>query len=275
MKKAFTFVIILQFGLITFAFSQNKTTFNGFVYSYESKLPIEYANIGVINLPIGTITNKLGEFSLFGEINGNNKINFSCVGFTDVSLSISSLKQNDTIFLKKAIYELNELQIVHKNGVKTKNGSYNENSKVVTGWSNSFANGAERGILIKNKNQKSKINSIHFHVATNSCDSAIVRIHIREIENGTITKEILKQNLIKTISINKGWININVDDYNIIYNKNIVVSIEWLYGNKRCDFSLSGNLFKGILYYKESSDTNWKFKKKFSPSIYIVSTKLF
>lgn len=94
--------------------SQN-IRFVGSIYDRDNKDPIQYANISVKNMPVGTCTNSNGDFVLnIPDSLGKGGLDISCIGYISSSLSIDSLIGKDTLIISliPKEYHLDEIIII-------------------------------------------------------------------------------------------------------------------------------------------------------------------
>jgi len=86
MKTIYLLFIYLIFYSV--AFSQ---TYSGKLVDRHSGLPIPYANIGIVNKNIGTVSNANGEFKIELNIKEDNDTLFiSCIGYERKAYLISN-----------------------------------------------------------------------------------------------------------------------------------------------------------------------------------------
>lgn len=76
MRTSFLFSLILFLRISSFG-----QDINGMVIDSETKLPLEYASIGIINTHAGTITDKNGDFSFKAKIDSTSIIRISMIGY--------------------------------------------------------------------------------------------------------------------------------------------------------------------------------------------------
>ena len=84
---------------------------SGMVRSKDSKLPIENCHV-YINKNLGTITNKLGEFTLLiSNQNSNRTLYVSHIEFDMYSINIKNFTDNQLIELEESVIMLDEIII--------------------------------------------------------------------------------------------------------------------------------------------------------------------
>lgn len=116
-------ITLLQFVLVTNYVAGQSIQFIGSVFDSESHVNIPYVNITIKNEPIGTITNINGDFVFNLPDNfTTHHLEFSCIGYKNLSLPIDSLISLDTLLIPLAPknYRLKDVVIVPgKNDPKT------------------------------------------------------------------------------------------------------------------------------------------------------------
>jgi hypothetical protein len=118
-----------------------------------------------------------------------------------------------------------------------------------------------------------------------SFDSALFRIHIRSINKGIPHKELLNCNILTTVSKEHGWIDIKLNDYNIILKGDVAISLEWVktYAiNEQKLIKMNGSktptpniLFKtskkeGVFYKKQGCEAQWIVYQNRPPVLYVT-----
>lgn len=237
--------------------------------------PLVYVNIGILGSNMGTISDENGYFKLFVKDQPNDaKIKFTMIGFKSQTLSVIDFKEDKNLIkLKEDITYLKEITITSSKPILKKIGTKNSSRNIVTGWG-TYGTGGERGLRIDVKNQPIRIKDLNFYIAENSFDSVLLRLHIRSIANKIPSIELLKENILITVSKKSGWIKVDLSNNNLIYEQDVVVTLEWVRAWGKCKgsecllFSLS--LTKGTLYAKEASEGSWSVKKLKSPGIYLT-----
>lgn len=106
--------LILLVFFSNFSYCQN-LKFVGSIYDRVNKQPVEYANISVYNMPIGTITNTYGDFVLnLGDSLAKGRLDISSIGYKSCSLPIDSIIGKDTLVISliPIDYQLDEIVVI-------------------------------------------------------------------------------------------------------------------------------------------------------------------
>lgn len=261
----------------------------GRIVNNSNKEPIEYVNIGIVDMPIGTTTDENGVFSLDIKSNSTDyKVRISMIGYKSKTFSIEELiiKEN-IISLEEQLYEIPEV-IVRPNGRIRKVGTKNfSRGKGVCGWGGThFGAGHEIGTRIDLGEKPIKVKSIHVRLFTQSFDSTLLRLHIRDIIDNLPGNELLKENIYFNISEKSGWVEFDISEYNIVLKGEIALTLEWLnvFGinenrmvrmNRKSSHKTAVVLFnirdkQELIYSRWGSEAKWTINKTQSPSFYLT-----
>lgn len=248
------------------SFSQ---TYSGQIIDEHSGAAIPYANIGIVNKNIGTVSNIKGEFKL--ELNNkydNDTLFISCIGYERRAYLISSFKETfrsaDKIIieLKPEIYKLADV-VVRPIGTKiyTLGNSCESNSA----YGNAFYSaelGTEVGVLIKLPDDKSiaYLQDFRFEVGKFTYDKFPVRLNVYNLVNGKPNENILREPIFIEITKTGEYI-VNLEKYKIITNGDFFISLE----DYRVANSKEGELIfcavekenNGNGYYRLTSQGSW------------------
>ncbi len=236
---------------------------------------LAFASIGIIGTDFGTLTNEDGFFKL--NVAGqslSSTLRVSMIGYKPQRFLINDLVGHENMIkLKENITELKEVVIKTKKVKQKTLGGKSSSFFTVTGWGQ-FGNGGERGTLITIK-KNILVEKVSFHIAYLGYDSVLLRLHIRDVVSGEPENELLNENILK-VARSTGWHEINLTKYNLAYEKNIVVTLEWIKAwgkykdvrNNGLKFSI--NWFKGPIFAKEAGESKWIIYKKWQPGIYLT-----
>lgn len=260
----------------------------GKVLSASKNEPLIYASIGVIETSYGTITNEEGNFKL--EVHGlpiNSLVRFSMIGFQSKTFTIEELSNKDnTVQLENEIYKLPEV-IVNPLGKLKKVGSTNYTFKGgLCGWGGTdFSKGYEIGTLLELGDKVVRLKSLNMHLFKQSFDSSLFRLHIRNIIDSLPGSELLKANILITLTKESGWVEVDLSKYNLVFEGDIVLSLEWIKVigvNKNNLIKMNGQkvysanilfnkkLKHGSIYTKWGTEAKWVRHDRQSPSFYLT-----
>jgi len=262
-------------------------TIAGRVVNSSTKEPIEYVNIGIVNTTIGTVTNATGNFVLhLKDQPPESIVRFSMIGFKPAGFTIQELTEIENIIeLVDEPYELEAVQISPKGKVRDI-GIKDRSLFKVCGWGGTQrGKGHEIGTKMDLGESPVKLKSLHVRLHSQSFDSSLFRLHIRDINNNIPDKELLKENVFVGISKEKGWVEINLNSYDIILKGEVALSLEWLnvFGLNEDKLSrvnktkkpMANVLFcvskkKGRVFTRWGSEAQWNAHESNIPSFYLT-----
>ena len=256
----------------------------GRITDSKTNEPLEYVSIGIINTNFGTITNNNGYFKLEAKGEELSIVRISMIGYEPQKFSVKELENNkNEIKLNEIFIELAE--IIIRPTKERKVGAMN--SDRLSGWSGwgglRTRKGYEIGILLDLGKEPVKLKDLNVLLKRQSFDKSLFRLHIRAIEDTLIANELLTENIILSISKEKGWVKIDLESYNIVISGKVGLTLEWLdvIGNNK-DRAIKINekmtdayiLFKNkknhFGLYRWGTESKWIINKKQSPSMYLT-----
>lgn len=224
--KKLSFLLIF---VLTTIFAQNKS-FEGILNSKDANLPIAYANIGVLNQNLGTVTDQNGRFSLKIDQNfDNSDIRISSIGYITKIIKVVAFRkmlfESKTIFLEKAVSELREIIIKNKKSQIATLGNTLGKKTVSAGFVNNVL-GNEIGIKIKINKKPTFIEAFQAMIDYNKFENFKFRINIYSLKKGLPDENLLTENIIVTTQVTKGLMTIDLSEYNIMVTDDFFISIE-------------------------------------------------
>lgn len=244
------------------------------VVNAANSSPLIYASAGVVGTDRGMITDERGVFKLnLQGLPPNALVRFSMIGYKSASVRVSDLKDNTTIRLQEEPIALKEI-VVDAKAERTRLGTYTTTKRHLTGWGGfGVGAGGERAIRVESKKYPVLVMGVGFVLARSAYDSVLFRVHVRSLEDGLPSGELLPENVFITFRKPSGEGTVNLSKYNLTFEKPFVVSMEWVKawgncGGAACFLQFSVNPSKGILYSKEASEGKWKIFEKQSPAIF-------
>jgi hypothetical protein len=281
MKKSFilkTLAIILLISFNTIS-SQEKVIKGLVLDSLET--PIQYANIGVLNKPIGTVSNIKGEFIL--NIDNSyilDTLKISSLSFKSKEFVIKDLYENSnlTIYLENYTEELEEV-VISSNNLKTytkgKEKTKTKNEVLfATPEIKNINLGSQIGRKFSiGKKKSSLLKEFMFYIKKNNFEKIKFRINIYNINKNIPLKRINEIDIYTDVENITGWVKVNLTDYDITVKEDIIITIEWIEASKVGD-TLSLPIFvpsfSSIHYYKQSAQAKWRKYKMISSAMVLT-----
>ncbi|MFM8740404.1 MAG: carboxypeptidase-like regulatory domain-containing protein, partial [Cytophagales bacterium] len=177
--------------LVTIQLGYSQTALHGKVVNQADKKPIAYANIGIANTGIGTISNEDGSFSLqVLTLHLKDTLRFSGIGYGKRSIPIQSfLKKDVIVYLNEHVTQLKEVTVTSK---KEKNKTFelgNRKSRGGTLENDTVYAGSATALLIENKNPFKKdfsfpvyLQSASIRIFRNNLPSFKMRVRLYSVD---------------------------------------------------------------------------------------------
>ncbi|MEN8125173.1 MAG: carboxypeptidase-like regulatory domain-containing protein [Bacteroidota bacterium] len=256
----------------------------GVIIDSKTNKPLEYVSVGIINTNFGTVTDSNGYFNFEAKVEELSIVRISMIGYEPQNFSVKDLRNNKIeIKLTETTIELAEIIIKPTKERKIGATNYSRSS----GWSGwgglRTRKGYEIGILLDLGSKPVEVKNLNILLKRQSFDKTLFRLHIRTIKDTLITDELLTENIIFPVTKESGWVEIDLQSYNIVLSGKVGVTLEWLdvIGNNP-DRAIKINkrmtdaylLFKNkknqIGLYRWGIESNWILNKKKSPSMYLT-----
>ena len=177
---------------------------SGKIFDRNTEDALAYVNIGVLGKPIGTVTNKYGEFELiFNGISPHDSIRFSLIGYKSIKLAKRDINGEEELILKleKDTIQIPEVLITSKVFTRERHvGKKSQSNRIITGWSG-YGKGGERGTKINIRRNPSLIKEISVHIASHGYDSTLLRMRIYSIKDNQPYKNLLYDNIFLKITL--------------------------------------------------------------------------
>ncbi|MDF1575882.1 MAG: carboxypeptidase-like regulatory domain-containing protein [Bacteroidales bacterium] len=203
----------------------------GRILDSRSNIPLEYANIGIIGTRLGTITDQQGVFHL--EAPGQDPestVRISMIGYKTQTFTLAELRDSENLIrlevdpIPLAEVSISPLGEPYKIGTTQYNRIGN-----FCGWGGSrFGKGHEIGTKMDLGDQPVHIRKLHVHVHRQAYDTIWFRFHIRSLKDDKPFEELLTSNVILAIEEEKGWVELYLDEYRIVQQGEVAISLEWL-----------------------------------------------
>jgi len=253
----YTSVLVLVFVAISAIGLQGQDAYVGTIISEKNGEAIPYVNISYKNSSTGTVSDQEGNFKLKKEIEATD-ILFSAIGYEPLEMVVTDLMKAENVVLKETAYQIETIKIEATQFEKEAKifGVKNKGRDKSIAFGNPQL-GSEIGALVV-INKPTLIKSANFVLNHAKGDSLLFRVNIYDYQNKTIGENLLKENILIQRKQKKGVITVDLSDYNLILENDVLLALEWIR-----DFDELGN--KGITF-----DTK---KTKKLRGVYLRSTK--
>ena len=285
MKQLISIIFFLSFYFCSFS---QEIIIEGKVQDLKNNTNLSFANIGIANKNVGTVSNENGAFrlKLIGKENSNDTILFTYVGYKTKNVLVYSLKSKYNIILLEP-----KTNVLSEVVIKPKRFRIKEIGRSASGFGlmhmnvNNYYEKDVHDWLSKESgmrlaiNKECKIKDLNFNITSNQFKSVKFRVNFYKIENGLPTELIVDKNIIFEIKdAYLGWFNVNLEHYNINFHKDtkeVVVAIQWVESKKMNEKSKYFAISTAIspfnnFYYRDKAMAKWGKGKK-SLSFYLTA----
>jgi len=268
-SKTMLLLIAVNFSAAN-TFSQNTVQIKGLIVDEETGVPLVYASIGILNQPVGTISDTLGNY--FFEISNENitdTLQVSHAGYETKRILLSEfIKQNDkTIKLAKRIISLQEIVLSNRSGKEEIFGRkasgklmqvslHNKNSAEMTV-------GSEMGLRVKTQSP-ALLKNVNWYISANNFRSIKFRVNVYSVKNNQPDSLLTDEQIFGTVGEYKtGWIQLDLEPYNIKVKDNFIITIQWIESktdneNKPVTMIPAAVSFAKDTYVRIASQDKWK-----------------
>jgi uncharacterized protein YktA (UPF0223 family) len=258
--------------LLTWCFTAiSQTIIEGKLLNDEDKTPIPFANIGILNTPVGTISNQDGTFEIvIPDKHLHDTLLFAALGFERKWFPVQKLLggniltislREQTIVLKNVTVKSKRLKPLRSYEIGNKN--FNTGSLFV----DSVAAGSAMALLIENRypsyfpelSLPFFITKAKLRISYNTFDDFRIRIRFLSVDSitGLPDKDLIEESIIASSGMRKGWLNFDLSKHIIrIEVPSFFVVFEWLIEeDERKTLMDQYREFKRIYPKKVSADT--------------------
>lgn len=250
-----SFLLFLTLSLNTFSQSREYK-----VISEGTTTGIGYVNIGVIGRNIGTVTDESGRFRLdFAELNDDDTLRFSMIGYESATLTLTSLKSNPsaTVSLGSRTYELPEMKVVYPRGRDILLGTPVVSNALRSGFSDNNL-GSELGIKF-NVRKRMKLKDINLNIGVCTYDSVSYRLNVYQQSEDETWDNILTIPIY--ISFTKSDISkpvtLDLKDYYIFLEGQTIITLELYRSLGEGKLLFLTQFFTGTTYHRKSKEAVW------------------
>ena len=265
-------VILLNSLFVCFSIASYSQIYSGKLINKESGKPVSYANIGIVDRDIGTVSDTAGwfEIELIDKYDEDSLL-ISCIGYKSERYLISDFKDAERktvemrIELAPISYHLNEV-IIRPIQMRTYTLGFNCDSN--SAYGNAFYSkelGTEMGVVIElpSKKDKAYLKNFRFYVGEFTFDKFPVRINVYDLNNGIPGKNILREPIYMEITSTGEYV-INLSEYNITVFGNFFISLEYYRVPDKTQGKLvfcavhQRKMKKKNSFYRWTSQGNWQ-----------------
>lgn len=216
------------------AFSQ--IAISGKIVNATSREPISYANIGINNTSIGTLSNPDGSFFIIiPKTNTADTLTFSALGFGARRMPCREIDRSVSLIIslpEKAI-ELNPIEIANR---RMKNRTFEVGNRQVKGGvleTDTLYAGGSVALLIDNRHENELEFPVYLQKASlrifkNNLTSLKFRVRVNQVDpyTGLPGNDLLEKSIVQESTIRKGWLHFDFSNMNFIVSEPFFITFE-------------------------------------------------
>ena len=201
----------------------------GVLMDSVTKKPVTFANIGIAEKSLGTVSDENGRFSLaVPDSLAKHDLTISRIGYQKTAIAIKSFgKFADTLLLVSETYELQEVTV--STGKMREKKAGHAGGMMIQFQESGKNLGYEIGTILKlSKKKPSLLKDFNFNGITyGRIDYALMRLNVYSVEGDEFTN-VLKENIYITLTDNLSERErcINLLPYNIVVQGDIAITLE-------------------------------------------------
>ncbi|MEM6299958.1 MAG: carboxypeptidase-like regulatory domain-containing protein, partial [Bacteroidota bacterium] len=234
-------MIQLLIGILVFSIHLPNETrlLEGMVIDSKTSEPIAFANIGILNAEVGTLSNEDGSFSIRIPAKYEKQdLIFSSIGHSQRSFPVDkidfSLPLN--VSLDERITELEEITISAKRRKKQKATFGNGKSLLPKGrilLSKEYA-GSAFALLIDKSQYPTSLTYVHtasLYIANNKMPAFKVRMRLLAVDSTNGFKpgnDLIQEQIITKSSIKRGWLEFPLPELPQVEQNAFYLTFEWI-----------------------------------------------
>ncbi len=256
MKKLFLNLFLVGFSYLLTAQQNIKCI----LLDSASGKAIEFANVGILNKGIGTVSNEKGEFNLtVPDSLKKHLVKISMIGYRAKTLFVEDLQNKSTLYLSAVNFNLNEVVVTSKK-TKIKIIGNNTRTKSVSAGFTSNNLGTELAVKLNIKHPGTQIRKFFVNINSKDTINPIFRLNLYKVaKQGGPGENILNQNIIIPVKSMPSFIEVDLMPYGIYVDEDVYISIEWIKEiSKGNTVMFSAKLIGSQTYYKNASQDKWE-----------------
>ena len=255
------FLFLLSFLTHTlFAFGQ--VTIDGQIIDAQTKEPLPYVNIGLVDQNVGTVSDDQGFFEF--EVNPTQfdqaVLRFSMIGFETKEYSLIDYLNQELFFISmtEEVMALDEVMVSTKRTkFETKVLGNKTTSKIIYASFTTNLLGNEMGFIVRQRKRPMILKKFNISIVENDFIPLRFRLNFYKLENGLPSSTLLKENIIIETDVSSGVVTKDLSPYEIVIDEDFFVAIEWIEDLGPGNLFFSGGFFGSSLIAREVSQGSW------------------
>lgn len=234
------------------------------VLDEETRQPLPFVNIGLLNKNLGTVSNEYGDFTL--KLNPEfllDTLRFSIIGYGKKDFVVQDYlaheKTENIILLKEEALLLEEVTLLRKKNKKYKRkilGNKTESKTLVGGFtSNDLGN--EIGFICRIRKSPTFVEAFNLSIAKNTYGRVRFRLNFYSLNQGMPNENLLDETIMIETNIESGKVSLDLKAHDIVMDDDFLVSIEWIEDLGFGELLFSAGFFGSNLYARSTSQGTW------------------
>ncbi len=234
--------------------------------------PLAYVNIGIPNTSTGTVSDIYGQFKLVLDTSDSDsmEIRFSSVGYATKIIKVCTTDSNVSRHLRIILipigYDIPVIEITSDAFQVKIKGNTNYDARMQNNMAISDQPDQNLGMALGRKfrlgNKVAKFSKFRFYISHNDFDTIQVRVGFSTIVSGMPGVPINCKPVIKEIvNSYEGWVEVDLDPYNIMQSGSIIATIEWVGCSSEGSYltmPITVPAPGAIHFYRYGSQNKWK-----------------
>ena len=208
----------------------------GLITDKESNQPLAYVSIGLLDKPLGTISDSNGKYILaILEENRADTLQISLVGYTTRKILVSELLNGNhqNIMLDRKDYVLPDIVISQKDFKAETYGRQSSSKLIMISVHNKKSVegtiGSEMGMRFKTSQHGYYLKDFNWYFAANNFKYIKFRVNIYSVKNNMPDTLITDKQIFAFVEDSKtGWIKFNLEPYNILVSTDFIITLQWI-----------------------------------------------
>ncbi len=270
------FITMRTLFLLWFVFTTNlfqaQIIVEGRVLSEETKQPLAFVNIGIVNKSVGCVSSEDGHFTLsVPDSLKNSVLKFSIIGFHTKTYKISEVKQLAGIYLSTGSQVLEEITVSAKATQTKILGNKTKDKKNKVSMFQNAVSGSETAVKLDIKHKNTFLKKVFFNVVSSNVDQALLRLNIYRIgSEGMPGSNLLKKSIVKKVPLKEGFVYLDISADNIWVDEPVFISLEMLSGiSSNNQVYISTKMNASETFTRRTSQDKWDCIRNFGLGIQV------
>lgn len=255
------FIKILSFLFLLTAISPvfAQYSIRGKVLNINSKKPVSNVSVGLSHSNNGALSDAAGNFRMYiDDIRNTDTLTISSIGFVTLKIPVQQAIKQSQFLLTEDSKSMDNIELKSYTS-EASQGTISETTGYFFSWHTQQTGGELGRIMYVNSNDY-KLERVRVKI-NNQCDTCLIRLHIRELDNGLPGDDLLKDSITVTtnrLSFDDKFVEFDLRNNDVIIKKNKYVFVGFETLNCNSTIASSGC----SLAYIGTEDGNFLYRNK-------------